>query len=221
MLHNKFTTPALRDDVVQRHFAVTANTRPEHTLLPRQSRCLQGVCKCRSAAISHSVVVKVQFCESGVRLLIFHSTPCKRTSGCTPAVTHHCTSIVKVYLRGNACEDASDVCATQQDMSFYPSLTHDAKTLSRDTSKARDCHATSTFAKQVSKQWHLDRCATVQLSQPCAPNSSHVVSMPGHVMLCGYVERDNTSSRQSSGATHSPMMGNVTLTRISSKLPVA
>ena len=52
---------------------MTANTRPEHTLLARQSRCLQGVCKCRSAGISH-FAAEAQYGESGVRLLIFHST---------------------------------------------------------------------------------------------------------------------------------------------------
>ena len=51
-----------------------ANTRREHTLLARQYRCLQGVCKCSSAAISHPVVVEVQSGESGVRLVIFHRT---------------------------------------------------------------------------------------------------------------------------------------------------
>ena len=57
---------------------MTANTRSEHTLLARQNGCLQGVCKCSGAGVSHSVVVEVQYGESGVRLLIFHRT---RASG--------------------------------------------------------------------------------------------------------------------------------------------
>ena len=36
--------------------------------------------------------------------------------------------------------------------------------------------------KQVSKQWHLDHCASVQFH-------SNVHQMPRHVTLCGYVER--------------------------------
>ena len=55
-------------------FAVTPNTRPEHTLLARQNSCLQGVCKCSGAGISHSVVVEIELGESGVRLVIFHRT---------------------------------------------------------------------------------------------------------------------------------------------------
>ena len=39
-------------------FAVTANTRSEHTLLARQNRCLQGVCKSSGAGVSHIVLPK-------------------------------------------------------------------------------------------------------------------------------------------------------------------
>ena len=53
---------------------MTANTRREHTLLTRQNRCLQCVCKCNGAGVSHIVASEVQFGESGVRLLICHST---------------------------------------------------------------------------------------------------------------------------------------------------
>ena len=48
--------PELFRPLCEATFAVTANTCPEHTLLTRQNRCLQGVCKCSSAGIPHSVV---------------------------------------------------------------------------------------------------------------------------------------------------------------------
>ena len=74
--------------------------------------------------------------------------------------------------------------------------------------------------KQVSEHCHLDRCETVQLSSPCQPNATLLVprqSMLRHVVTW----RCETSSRQCSGVIHSPVVGHVTLTRISSKLPAA
>ena len=93
-------------------FAVTPNTRPQHTLLARQNRCLQGVCKSRSAGISHSVSVEIELGESGVRLGIFHSTHAnEKVAAC---VLSHTTEPAwsKFCLQRNACEDARDVCAT-------------------------------------------------------------------------------------------------------------
>ena len=53
---------------------MTPNTRPEHTLLARQNRCLQSFRECSSAGISHSVLVEIEFGESGVYLVICHRT---------------------------------------------------------------------------------------------------------------------------------------------------
>ena len=93
-------------------FAVTPNTRPEHTLLARQNRCLQGVCKSRSAGISHSVLVQVQCGEGGVCLLICHSTHANEKVAAR--VLSHTTERAwsKLCLHGNECEDARDVCVT-------------------------------------------------------------------------------------------------------------
>ena len=87
---------------------MTANTRPEHTLLARQSRCLQGVCKCSSAAISHSVDPQDQYGERGVRLLIFHST--HASAQVAALVLSHTTAPVlsKFCLHGNECEDRQE-----------------------------------------------------------------------------------------------------------------
>ena len=94
-------------------FAVTPNTRPEHTLLAHQNRCLQGVCECSGAGISHSVAVQVQCCEGGVCLLICHSTHANEKVAAR--VLSHTTEPAwsKFCLQRNACEDARDVCAPE------------------------------------------------------------------------------------------------------------
>ena len=94
-------------------FAVTPNTRPQHTLHARQNRCLQGVCKSSGAGISHSVVFEIEFGESGVRLVMFHRTH----AGAQVAARVLSNTIEparsKFCLHGNECEDTRDVCATE------------------------------------------------------------------------------------------------------------
>ena len=87
---------------------MTANTRSEHTLLTRQHRCLQGVCKCSSAGISHFVVAEVQFGECGIRLLICHNTGAN--AQVAARLLSHTTAPAwsKFCLQRNAFEDACD-----------------------------------------------------------------------------------------------------------------
>ena len=46
---------------------------------------------------------------------------------------------------------------------------------------------------QVSKQWHLDRCAIVQLSSPCQPDAPHLALRQKHVASLGHMECSKTS----------------------------
>ena len=93
-------------------FAVTPNTRPEHTLLARQNRCLQSFCECSGANVSHSVAVQAQFGEGGVCLLICHST--HASAQVAARMLSHTIEPArsKFCLHVNECEDTRDVCAT-------------------------------------------------------------------------------------------------------------
>ena len=105
-------------------------------------------------------------------------------------------------------------------MSFHHSLNHDTKTLSRETSQARGVTLRARLQTKYPSIVTWTAVETVQLSSPCQPNATLLVprqSMLRHVVTW----RCETSSRQCSGVIHSPVVGHVTLTRISSKLPAA
>ena len=87
--------------------------------------------------------------------------------------------------------------------------------VSRDIQSTR-CHATSTFAKQVSKQvapGPLCNCsAFIAMSTKCPTFGT----TPKHVASCGYVEKQDKFASIFWSDLHPHVMGNVTLTRISS-----
>ena len=153
---------------------MTSNTRPEHTLLARQNRCLQGVRKSSGAGVSHTVAFEVQFFEGGVRLVIFHSA--HAGAHAAACVLSHTTAPVrsKYCMQGNACEDARNVCATARPVRStrtYPlplrkNMT--PGTLSRGTR----CHATSTFAN-----WYPN-CGTTWTALKLFRFHSHVNQIP-------------------------------------------
>ena len=164
---------------------MTANTRPEHTLLARQNRCLQGVCKCRSSAISHSVEAKIEFGESRVRLLIFHSTHANEKVAARvlshttyPAWSKSFCEEMRVRMRaicvrlGVLLAAAGRVLSLRQNMTREPFLERHPK------------HEMSRYKhvrKQVSKQWHLDRCANCSAFTPMCTKCLTCGTMPGHV----------------------------------------
>ena len=91
---------------------MTRSTCPEQLLTTRQIRCLQGVCKCSGAGVSHLVVSEIQLDEGGIRLVIFHSTHV--SAQVAARVLSHTTAPVrsKFCLQGYACEGARNLCAT-------------------------------------------------------------------------------------------------------------
>ena len=63
--------------------AATSEPCPEQQLITRQNRCLQGVCKCSGASVSHFVASESQCGEGLVRLTTLHRsdhTSCQPTS---------------------------------------------------------------------------------------------------------------------------------------------
>ena len=86
----------------------------------------------------------------------------------------------KFRLQRNACEDARDVCATARPacctktcpLSLRKNMTREP-CLERHPKHKVSRH--EHVRKQVSKQWHVDRCETVQLSSPCQTNAPHLV----------------------------------------------
>ena len=86
----------------------------------------------------------------------------------------------KFCLQRNACEDARDVCATARPacctktcpLSLRKNMTREP-CLERHPKHKVSRH--EHVRKQVSKQWHVDHCETVQLSSPCQPNAPHLV----------------------------------------------
>ena len=129
----------------------------------------------------HSVIVEVQCGESDVRLLILHSTdyPCQRASGCTRAVYTNAPVWSKFCLRGNACEDAPNACATgspvgctrtcplslRTNMTPKPCLERHPK---HEMSRHKD------VGQHVSQRWYDLKID--QFSLPRAPHASHLAA---------------------------------------------
>ena len=169
---------------------MTAITRREHTLLARQNRCLQGVCKCRSAGLSHPVVVEIEYGERGVRLVIFHRTHASAQVAArllshttAPAWSKFFCEEMRVRMRA--------ICVRLRVLHAAPRhvLSPFDKNMTRELSLQRhpkyEVSGNEHVRKQVSKRWHLDRCETVQLSSPGQTNAPHLVqrqSMLLHVV---------------------------------------
>ena len=207
-------------------FAVTSSTRPEHTLLAHQNRCLQGVCKSGGAGVPHIVLHKIQDGEGGIRLVIFHSTnPSAQVAAC---VLMHAAAPVRreSCLQRNACEDARNLCATWSPVcctKTYPllhreNLTH--KTLYRETSNARDVTLQARWQTLIPTVAPLGPLCTCSAFTAKRTKCLTIGTVPERVTSFGYVEEQDKFALMFWSDIHPHVMVNVTLTRISSKLPL-
>ena len=157
--------------------------------------------------------------------MIFYSTDAG--AHVAAPVRSHTTAPVrsKFCLQGNACEDARNLCATGSPvcctktcpLTLCKNMT--PKPLSRETSKARD--VTLQARSQTSTQTVASLGLLRNGSAFTAKRTKFLTfgTVRYRVASFGYVEAQNKFAFMFWSASHPHVMVNVTLTRISSKLP--
>ena len=113
----------------------------------------------------------------------------------------------KFCLQGHACEGAGNLCATARPVCCTRTCPLSPLKKNMTPKPCPERHPEHEMSrckhvrKQVSKQWHLDRCAIVQLSSPCQPDAPHLA--PRQNMLRHWVTwRSKTSFRQCFGVIY-------------------